>query len=129
MNTNPVDRFIYAIEHAALEETECFADDAVLDATVPNWRFAVHGGAGVRQEFARWYGHPGRFEHLQRFPVPDGELVEFTLSWIEDGVPHRCHQAHHLAVADGGIVADTVWCGGRWPAPLLAEMQAAAATA
>jgi len=126
METNPVDRFIHAIEHALLEGTECFADDAVLDATVPNWRFAVHGGAGVRQEFARWYGHPGRFEDLRRTPLPDGELVEFTLSWIEDGVPHRCHQAHHLAVGTGGIVADTVWCGGRWPATLLAEMEAAA---
>jgi len=30
-----------------------------------------------------------------------------------------------LAVRDNRIVADTVFCGGRWPASLLAEMEAA----
>jgi hypothetical protein len=29
-------------------------------------------------------------------------------------------------IEDGRIVADKVWCGGRWPAALLAEMEAAA---
>ena len=105
--------------------TDAFADDAVLDATVPNWRFVVRGGSAICQEFARWYGHPGRFEELRRTPLPDGELLEYTLSWIEEEVLHKCHQAHRLTVADGRIVADTVWCGGRWPAALLAEMEAA----
>ena len=126
MDTNPVDRFIDAIEHAAAGGADAFADDAVLDATVPNWRFVVRGGAAIGQEFARWYAHPGRFDDLRRTSLPDGELVEYTLSWVEEGVPHKCHQVHRLAVADGRIVADTVWCGGRWPAPLLAEMEAAA---
>jgi hypothetical protein len=126
MQTNPVDRFVAAIEHATVSGTDAFADDAVLDATVPNWRFVVRGGAAIRQEFAKWYGHPGRFEDLRRTPLPDGELVEYTLAWAEEGVPHKSHQAHRLSVANGLIVADTVWCGGRWPASLLAEMGVAA---
>jgi hypothetical protein len=32
---------------------------------------------------------------------------------------------HRLTVRDDQIVADTVFCGGRWPASLLAEMEAA----
>ena len=126
MHTNPVDRFVAAIEQAAMSETDAFADDAVLDATVPNWRFVVRGGTAISQEFARWYGHPGHFEELRRTPLPDGELVEYTLAWIEEGVPHKCHQTHRLSVANGRIVADTVWCGGRWPASLLAEMEGVA---
>jgi hypothetical protein len=129
MNANPVDRFVQAIEEAAVAGTDAFADDAVLDATVPNWRFVVRGGSAICREFAKWYGHPGRFEELRRTPLPDGELLEYTLSWIEEEVLHKSHQAHHLTVADGRIIADTVWCGGRWPATLLAEMEAGTTTA
>jgi hypothetical protein len=34
---------------------------------------------------------------------------------------------HLLMVRDDQIVSDTVFCGGRWPASLLAEMEAAVA--
>jgi hypothetical protein len=53
------------------------------------------------------------------------EIVEYTLSWTENGVPHAAHHMHLLTVRDDQIVADTVMCGGRWPASLLAEMEAA----
>jgi hypothetical protein len=52
-------------------------------------------------------------------------VVEYTLSWTENGVPHAAHHVHLLTVRDDRIVADTVMCGGRWPASLLAEMEAA----
>jgi hypothetical protein len=40
-------------------------------------------------------------------------------------VPHAGHDLHVLTVRDARIVADTVFCGGRWPASVLAEMAAA----
>jgi hypothetical protein len=120
--TEPVDRFINAILDASCGSTDAFADDAVLDATVPNWRFVVRGGAAISEEFAKWFDHPASFDELRRTPLPDGELVEYTLAWTEDGVVHKTHQSHHLIVHDGKIVSDTAWCGGRWPASLLAEM-------
>jgi hypothetical protein len=50
------------------------------------------------------------------------------LAWDEDGVPHASHHCHVLTIdpnLDGGrIAADQVWCGGRWSATLLAEMEA-----
>jgi len=52
-------------------------------------------------------------------------VLEYTLSWTENGVPHAAHHMHLLTVQDDHIVADTVFCGGRWPASLLAEMEAA----
>jgi len=54
-------------------------------------------------------------------------VVEYTLSWTENGVPHAGHHLHVLTVRDDRIVADMVFCGGRWPAALLAEMEAARA--
>ena len=130
MASSCVDTFIQAIESATIPALEgSFARDAVVDATVPNWRFGFNGEAAIKAEFARWYANPGRFEDLRRTPLPHGELVEYLLSWEEEGVPHACHQAHHLEVAGDRIVKDTVWCGGRWPASLLADMEAAAAAA
>ena len=40
-------------------------------------------------------------------------------------MPHAAHHMHLLTVRDDRIVHDTVLCGGRWPAKLLAEMEAA----
>jgi hypothetical protein len=120
----PVDRLLSGIEAGCIP-AGIFASDAVLDATVPNWRFSVNGGEAVRHELGRWYADPGRFEALRRLPLPGGELVEFTLAWDEQGVAHACHQAHILRTGDGRVTADTAFCGGRWPAPLLADMKAA----
>lgn len=121
-----VDRFTAAIEAGARVGAGVFADDAVVDATVPNWRWTIHGAEAIADTFAGWFADSGRFESLRRTSLPDGEIVEFTLTWEENGIPHACHQSHHLTVRDGSIVADTVFCGGRWNAALLAEMAEAA---
>ena len=122
-----IDRFLQAIEQAAVPDARAFAADAVLDATVPNWRFTVSGAANVEAELARWFADPGRFEELTLTPLPDGALLEFVLAWEENGEPHMAHQAHRLTVQDGLIASDTAWCGGRWGAALQAEMAEAAA--
>ena len=127
--TNPIDTFLHSVTAAAFKDDATgtiFAPHAGLDATVPNWRFTVSGGPAVAGTFAEWFGDPGRFEELIRTPIPGGEMVEFSLAWEERGVPHACHQLHIIKVEDGVIVSDRVFCGGRWPADLLAEMAAAA---
>ena len=126
MRANPVGDLVSAIERATVLRTDVFAEDARLDATVPNWRFPLQGAGAIRQKLAEWYRHTGRFEELRRTPLPHGELVEYTLSWEENGVPHACHQVHVFEVSDGRITVDKVWCGGRWPASRLAEMEESA---
>ena len=120
--TGAVERYLVAIEEAAMSTCDAFGEEMILDATVPNWRYQVQGGTAVKAELSRWYADAGTFEELKRTPLPTGELVEFTLRWEERGVPHAVHQAHVLEVTDGCITRDQVWCGGRWPAALLAEM-------
>jgi hypothetical protein len=125
MTPTIIDQFCAAITDAAFGSAEVFCEDAVLDATVPNWHFVRRGQDVLRAELSRWFADPGRFETLRRTPLPDGELVEFDLTWVEVGVPHACRQAHVLHLRGGRIARDTVWCGGRWPASLLAEMEEA----
>jgi hypothetical protein len=122
MGADPVDILLSAIEAGDVGNAHVFTGDAVLDATVPNWRFTIRGGDAVRAQLAGWYADPGRFDELRRTPIPGGELVEFALGWEEHGVPHACHQVHILEVRGGLIARDVVFCGGRWPASLLAEM-------
>jgi hypothetical protein len=121
-----IDHLCAAIAGATVASAaDAFCDDVVLDATVPNWRFARRGRDAVVAELSRWFADPGRFEHLRRTVLPTGELVEFDLTWEEAGVPHACRQVHVIEVRDGRIARDTVWCGGRWPASLLARMEEA----
>ncbi|HLI74563.1 MAG TPA: hypothetical protein VKU86_11845 [Acidimicrobiales bacterium] len=102
-----------------------WADDAVLDAVVPNWRMTVRGGRSIEGQFRTWFCDPGTLEELRRHPIPGGEVIEFTVTWLEDGVPHAARQAHILELdAAGRIARDRMWCGGRWPASLLADMAA-----
>ena len=121
---DPVATYLSGIESGALCQ-DILCEDIVLDATVPNWRFQVRGSGAVQDELARWYADPGRFGELRRNRIDDGELVEFTLSWEEQGVPHMCHQAHVIRLRGDRIASDTVFCGGRWPEPLLSQMEQA----
>ena len=120
--TDPIDRYLAAIESGTIATCDALAPDITLDATVPNWRFSVTGAGAVRAELGRWYADAGQLEEIRRTALPLGELVEFTLTWVEGGVPHATHQAHVVEVGGGQVVKDTVWCGGRWSATLLARM-------
>jgi hypothetical protein len=122
-----VDRFLAAIGSAAFEHAvDVYSSDARLDATVPGWRFAVQGDEAVRDEYGRWFASPNDFVELRREPTPAGEVVEYFVTWLEDGVVHGAHHAHLLTLdpAADRIIDDHVFCGGRWPAPLLADMHA-----
>lgn len=125
MRTTPVDGFLQAVADGRTDDL-ALAPDIHFDATVPQWRFTVDGADAVRAKLGEWFRHPARFEELTRTPLPDGELVEFLISWEQDGRPMAAHQMHRLRVEDGTIVSHIAFCGGRWTAALLAEMADAA---
>jgi hypothetical protein len=120
--TTAIDRFLTGLTDPSAQTIDVYAPDAVLDATVPNWRFRQCGADAFAAQVRHWFRDPAAFEEISRTPLPDGELVEFTLTWEENGVPHAAHQAHRLTVDGDRIAHDVMFCGGRWPAPLLAEM-------
>jgi hypothetical protein len=103
-----------------------WTDDAVLDAVVPGWRFSVSGADAIGAQFRSWFRDPGTLEEVRRHSTDTSEVVELTVSWVEGGVPHAARQVHVLDLTETGRIArDRMWCGGRWPARLLAEMEAA----
>ena len=103
-----------------------WADDAVLDATVPNWRLSVSGANKIANQFRVWFADPGTLEEVRCHQIETGAVLEFTVNWIEDGIPHAARQVHVLDLdTEGRVTHDHMWCGGRWPAHLLAQMGAA----
>jgi hypothetical protein len=120
-----VDRFLDAVLSATIDDCDAWADDAELDATVPNWRMHLRSADAIRTEYRKWFADPATFEELERVPVPGGEVVSYLLAWTQDGVPHTAHHMHLLRVEGDHIVSDRVLCGGRWPQSLMDEMAAA----
>lgn len=122
---NVIDRFLTEINAGQGMSPDLWAPAAVLDATVPGWRFESRGSASVAATLSGWYNVPITVENLTRRPVAGGEVVTFELSWVEEGMPYAAHQAHVLELDGDRIAAHQAFCGGRWPASLLAEMEAA----
>jgi hypothetical protein len=123
--TTAIDSYLDAIETGTSPAADVFAADVLFDATVPNWRFRLLGEDRLRKQFAQWFKDPGTFDAVERTPLPDGELVRFELSWMEAGQPWAAHQTHRITLDGDRIAGVTMFCGGRWPAPLLAEMEEA----
>jgi len=120
-----IQRFLDSVTDPTVGFADVFSSEAVLDATVPHWRFTARGEASVLGTLGEWYAHPGTFDSVSHVDLPDGALVQFDLSWEEDGRPFAAHQAHVLTVSGDRITRDIVFCGGRWSASELAEMEAA----
>jgi hypothetical protein len=123
--SDPVVRYLDDLAAGRPLTASILADDVVLDATVPNWRLERRGRDEVTAQLAEWYASDAHYDWVRRQHTPTGELVEFFLCWEEDGVPFAVHQLHLLDLEDGRIHRDTMFCGGRWSAALLAEMEAA----
>jgi hypothetical protein len=97
-NTTAVDLFLDAVTAGRGIPESLYGNDAVLDATVPNWRFRVDGAGAVTEEYGRWFASPGCF-------------------------PHAAHHAHLMTVgAERRIERDIAFCGRRWDTGRLARM-------
>ena len=125
MGSIAVDRFLEAVGGAGFAGTEAFAENAVSDSTVPNWRLQLHSGPEIRAKYSAWFDYPATLAEVRRTPLPDGELLEYTRSWTQDGVPHKGHHIHRFKIVNDQIVEDAHWCGGRWNEGILKEITAA----
>jgi len=122
--TTSVNSFLDAVrgEHGSVP----WAADATLDATVPGWRSAIIGADAIDRQFRAWFRDPAELEEIRHHATATGEIIELSVTWTEHGVPHAARQIHVLDIdEDGRIARDAMWCGGRWPARLLAEMEEA----
>ncbi len=122
MDVDVVTRLLAAIEAGTGVPAELYAPDAVLDATVPMWRFQVHGPVAIADQLTDWFDAPATFVELERAALPDGESIRITLEWTTDDAPLVSHQAHFVVTDGRRITAQAAWCGGRWDEALQERM-------
>ena len=123
-----VDHLLDVISHGRGGEAQSlYAPDAVLDATVPDWRFQKRGREAITAVWSNWFAEPGRFQDLDRLPVTGGEVVRYVLEGEENGTPFVVHHCHIVTLDEDAsvITGHRVWCGGRWYPARLAEMEEA----
>jgi hypothetical protein len=123
--TTVVDRFLEAVQTGRVTR-ELYAEGAQLDATVPGWRFHAHGPDQIAAEYRSWFAGPSVLETVERLPIEGGEVVRYFQTFDLAGQPHAAHHVHLLQVRDDRILADTVFCGGRWGPEVLAQLGPAA---
>jgi hypothetical protein len=122
-NADPISSFLSSVTLGTGIPSDIYASQAVLDATVPHWRFESHGPGAIAQQLSGWYADPGQLFDLSRTELPAGEVVRFSLAWTENGNPMSVHQVHIFTVHGGQITQQDVWCGGRWDAALMAQIE------
>ncbi|MEQ1786750.1 MAG: nuclear transport factor 2 family protein [Acidimicrobiales bacterium] len=123
--TTVIDRFLEGVR-AGRVGPELYAEEARLDATVPGWRFQAHGPTQIAAEYRSWFAGPSVLETVERHPIDGGEVVRYFHTFEVGGQPYAAHHVHLLTVHDDRVVADTVFCGGRWGPEVLAQLGAAA---
>src|ERR1700722_3277156 len=88
-STPAIEKFLEAIETASISGCDVGSPPAPLNAPPPSWRLPAVAAAAILAEYARWFADPGHFDELRRYSVEggEGEGVEYTLSWLENGAP------------------------------------------
>src|SRR5690349_5536990 len=83
-----MDRFLAGVASGAGVPEDLFAPDATVDAVVPGWRFPNEGAAAIAAQYREWFDYPGTVEEVRHQPTPSGAVLEYTVCWTENGVPH-----------------------------------------
>ena len=120
-----VDRFLDGVQAGKLPR-DLYAPEAVLDATVPGWRFRAEGATAILAEYQGWFFAPTQLLSVERHEIDGGEVVRYLQQGEVKGATFLVHHVHLLRVEGDRITGDTVFCGGQWGPEAVAQMGAAA---
>jgi hypothetical protein len=103
---------------------DLYRADALLDVSVPQWRFQLQGQAAIRQwlrEEIDAVGGAGRVAGWRVTPTFDGLVVEWEVRFTRDGEEHLWREVH-LFHTDGEAITEHVnYCTGIWDAATIAR--------
>lgn len=88
-----------------------YAPGALLDVTLPGWRFQLEGRRAIAAQFGHWYAIPAKILRWDVRPAGWGAVLEAE-ELHDDGIYFR--YTYHLVVEDGSIVRHLVFCPGAW---------------
>jgi hypothetical protein len=107
---------------------DLYAEDALLDANVPAWRFQRRGRAEIRDQYSQWYPTGGaNLVEWRVQPAPWGAVVELAEKF-RAGTPKELYaRTIEVVVIEGDLITQhTVYCTGPWDSDTVARHQAVA---
>lgn len=130
----PVRRFLDTFETQQWDDlVDAYAEDAMWDASVPNWHFQWEGAERCIDQLNEWYAqHPWNVTDLNVIATAEGAALEIELRGRCPGNDeHESHlegtrQAHFFRIEDGRIAEHRVVCAGEWLEDDLRRMDAEA---
>lgn len=107
-----------------------YAEDVILDGTVPRWRFSIQGIEAVLEQLEEWFPSQGELSDVRTTAGDDRLVIEFERRWTRP-VENDMHpelvcirQIHVLTVSDGLIIEHCGQCAGIWSSADMARIAA-----
>lgn len=103
---------------------ELYRPDALLDVSVPQWRYQLQGREAIRQalaeELAPLVGS-ARVTGKRATRTDDGVVVELEVRFVQDGEERQWREVH-LFHTDGAAITEHLnYCTGIWDAATIAR--------
>lgn len=116
MDAIPIAETLIERINARTSIADLYADDAILDANVPDWRFQIKGGDEVAKKFLDpewWIG--GSVATIGRTTLTArGAAFELESRFDRNGGEWLSRNLHILEFDDGLITRHTMYCTGDW---------------
>ncbi len=105
-----------------------YADDVVLDAHVPGWRFQLEGPDKTIAWFTDTIAGLGdyRIPWSRVTTGPDVVVLEWEMRVGEGDQERLCQQVDVLHLAGGRVTEHVFWCTGIWDPATVARQRAEA---
>lgn len=103
---------------------ELYRPDALLDVSVPQWRYQLQGREAIRQALAEELAPlagSGRVTGQRATRTDDGVVVELEVRFEQDGEERQWREVH-LFHTDGTAITEHLnYCTGVWDAATIAR--------
>ncbi len=103
--------------------SDLYRQDAILDASVPQWRYQLQGRDAIRAQHAQEFGsvRGARVAASRVTPTLDGVVVEIEGCFEEDGEECLWREVHILHTDGAAITEHVGYCTGIWDAATIAR--------
>ena len=103
---------------------ELYRPDALLDVSVPQWRYQLQGREAIRQALAEELAPvigSARVTGKRAMRTDDGVVVELEVRFEQDGEERQWREVH-LFHTDGAAITEHLnYCTGVWDAATIAR--------
>ena len=103
---------------------ELYRPDALLDVSVPQWRYQLQGREAIRQALAEELAPlagSGRVTGQRATRTDDGVVVELEVRFEQDGEERQWREVHLFHTDGTAITEHRNYCTGVWDAATIAR--------